>query len=126
MNYFSGMNKLPVVIISIFTFVFFEKINLSEKKIINKLANNMFGVYLIHENIYIREIMWNFQSNLIGNSSFFIGYTILFSIMLIIICSLIDTVFSILINYLVKKVDKFNNYIKYKNIESKYDKNSSS
>ena len=50
-------NALPVVIMSIAFFVFFLKINITNKvisAIINFVARATFGVYLIHEHLYVR------------------------------------------------------------------------
>lgn len=72
---FNGMVALfdvnsPLALISgVFIFSYFKNIHF-ESKIINYIAGSMFGVYLIHENSFMRPIIWQriFSSILFANS----------------------------------------------------------
>ena len=57
--YFSTSYSSPIVLIqSIAYFIFFKTIKINSQ-FINKVASCVFGVYLIHENKYVREILYN-------------------------------------------------------------------
>jgi len=72
-------------------------------KIINYLANGTFGVYLIHDNPYIRPLLWNWLNNksepFMPNWS--IPYALLCTITIFIICSIIDNCLTSTINRLI-------------------------
>lgn len=66
-NYLFGMQTLPVLLISVCLFMTFEKTSIKSNKLINVLASATFGVYLIHENHYLRNIFWQ---TIFKNSSY--------------------------------------------------------
>ena len=47
-----------VILIAICIFLFFRELNVKQNKIINCTAASTLGIYLIHENIFLRPIIW--------------------------------------------------------------------
>lgn len=56
-NYFVGMTSFNVLIMAVSIFMLFRNVKI-ESRFINKIASASFGVYLIHENGYVRELLW--------------------------------------------------------------------
>lgn len=112
--YFTKINSIFVLINSIFLFILFSNIEISENKIINKISSATLGVYIIHENIFLRDIIWN---NIIkGGKYTFSNYLIINAIFGIfgtfIVCTIIELLRQVslgklqnrFINFLVEKI----------------------
>lgn len=56
---FSDLNKIPILIISLLLFLAFLHTEIKPKKWINTIASAAFGVYLIHEDPFIRQWLAN-------------------------------------------------------------------
>jgi len=87
-------NSLPVIIISICIFMFFEKTKLSYNGVINIIASATFGVYLIHENYFVRSFLWIdlFRNAEFQNSRYLIPYTIAVVLAVFAICTTIELI----------------------------------
>lgn len=99
-----GANIFDSVYNSIFVFVssilffeiflnedIFKNINDKTKKIVSKLASTSFSVYLIHDNKFMRQLLWsNIQINYHSNVFFMIVYWLCTIIVIYLICSCID------------------------------------
>lgn len=85
-------HTIPIVICSVALFVLFKNINLAKNKFINKIAASTFGVYLIHENPIIKELLWTdwLNVNAYFTSENFGAYAIGTIILVYISCTLID------------------------------------
>lgn len=115
---FYNYNSMFVFISSLSLFMFFKNItfkNNTLKKLVSFLAPLTFGVYLIHENIFLRQILYNG----IFNSKNYIDYVIIYplivfiqALFILVICSLLEY---IRIN-LFKKLEKNSIIEKFKNI----------
>ena len=57
--YWSEMNSLPVLLVSIIIFILFSRLEARPSLFINSIASTMFGVYLIHDNNFIRGWLWS-------------------------------------------------------------------
>lgn len=57
-TYFFGLQKVNICILALLIFLLFREINIKPNKLINTAASTMFGVYLIHDNIFMREYLW--------------------------------------------------------------------
>ena len=57
------LNNPFSLIISLFLFATFKNFSLGKKTFINTVAKSMFGVYLIHDNTFVRIILWNYLIN---------------------------------------------------------------
>ena len=93
---------LSIIIImqTIFYFLFFKTINLNSK-FINKISKYTFGVYLVHENVFIKENLYNLI--------LFSNYSVLGSklIIIILICSIIIYIISIFLEMIRQSIFNF-------------------
>ena len=57
----TGYTSILCVLTSVLLFRIFEGLNVGEKagRIINRISPYCFGVYLIHEHPYVRDVLWN-------------------------------------------------------------------
>ncbi|WP_056974666.1 acyltransferase family protein, partial [Limosilactobacillus vaginalis] len=85
----------PIVIAtSVFIFSFFRNCQF-DSQMINYIAGSMFGVYLIHEDSFVRPIIWNqlISSKLYIHSGLeYLTAGLIFSLLVFIICIIIDIV----------------------------------
>ena len=56
--YFYVINRVPLLVISLFLFLGFSRLRIRPNRAINFLASAMFGVYLIHDHSYVRYFLW--------------------------------------------------------------------
>lgn len=103
------MNQIVPLGISIMIFLIFKNINIGEKKIINRIASCTFGVYLIHQQILIKNFIWQdiFRVSEIINSK--LGVLKEFGIVLLVfgICCIIDLIRQLTIEkYFLKLIEK--------------------
>lgn len=125
---FVSYNSTLIIIGTFSLFMFFRTIKI-QSKFINKVASLTFGVYLIHDNNYVRDILY---TNILNtqqwfNSDKFLFITIVSIVSIYVICSFIEycriKIFNLLninkhIEITVEYI--FNKYIsKIKNIENK-------
>lgn len=61
--YYRDMFKLPLALCSVFMFIGFKNLKVKYSAVINWLASSVFGVYLLHDNNYIREWLWMHINN---------------------------------------------------------------
>lgn len=89
-TYLYGMNRLPILIISVLIFLTFKNIKMKNIKIINIISSATFGVYLIHDNPLTRVFLWKslFKNATFQYSSFLVPYSII-CILLVYVCSTI-------------------------------------
>lgn len=93
--YFAALvNGIPVFISSIIIFKVFDSITIGYSKIINMVAKSTLAVYLIHDDVYFRNYVWNniFSGNGIINSGILIVNILLTTIIVFGCCILIDKV----------------------------------
>lgn len=57
-TYFANMYTVPTVFVSIGLFCYFKNLEIPTVKWINLAAKGAFGVYLIHENYFMRKLLW--------------------------------------------------------------------
>lgn len=93
-TYFYGTQSLPVLIISVCIFMTFASTNIKNSKFINIVASATFGVYLIHENHYLRNIFWQtiFKNSSYQNSLMIIPVSIVAVILVYIVCTVIELI----------------------------------
>lgn len=73
-------------------FMIFEKWNLRYNKRINLIASASFGVYLIHENVFVSPFLWQelFKNAHYQNSLLVIPYSVMAALLVYAVCTLID------------------------------------
>lgn len=112
-----AMQSLPIFLISFLLFLGFKKTDIKNCFFINKIASTTFGIYLIHDNSYIRSFLWIdfFKVNSFENSNFLIPYSIYICFIVFFTCTIID----LIRQYTIEKY-----YMKFiSTIETKREKN---
>lgn len=91
-TYFYNMQRIPAVLISLFSFLGFKKIDMKSRKWINFISSATFGVYLIHDNAYIRSLLWNdiFKNASFSGSIMLVPYSIIVIIIVYFTCTIIE------------------------------------
>lgn len=55
---FSKISSILLFVSAICLFMFFKELNIGRIKVVNLLASVSFGVYLIHDNFFMRDFLW--------------------------------------------------------------------
>ncbi len=121
-TYFNKMNCLPMLALSMVIFMFFKNLKIPDNKIIPFISKATFGVYLIHINTHLRTYLFKsilkIQNYYNVNTLKLIGYILLSSLGIFVVCVLIDTLRRIIleknlfkINCLDKYFDKIDDFI---------------
>lgn len=58
LNIFTSMKSFPLLLLTIFIFFGFKNLNIKTSKIINYIASTTLGIYLIHDNSFVRYFLW--------------------------------------------------------------------
>ena len=117
--YFNNINSPFVLLLTILIFTIFKNININNNKIINKVASTTFGIYLLHENVFLRNIIWRqlIQGSKYINSPLLIINAILGVSSVFIIAIIIDIIIEkIIINNIMKLITKIVKKIKQKKL----------
>ena len=104
--YFYDKQKLSIFLISLFLFLGFKNSNIAYNKKINTMASAVFGVYLIHENEFIRPFLWGpvFHNAGFSYSPYLIPYSVIVVLLVYTTCTLIEL---FRIKFIEKKYLKF-------------------
>lgn len=91
-TYFYKSNSILVILSAVCCFMFFVTRKIKYHPYINKIASAAFGVYLIHDSILLRPILWIdiFKNASFQNSNWIILYSICVVILVYCICTIID------------------------------------
>lgn len=92
--YFLAKNQSPLVIImGTLIFLLFREIELKYNPAINRLAGSVLGIYLIHENVFMRNFLWGgefFYISIESNTFVFCFLAILKVLCVFVMCLIID------------------------------------
>lgn len=93
-TYFYGMEKLPILIISVAFLMAFSKLNVKNNHITNAVASTTFGIYLIHDSNYVRPFLWIdlFKNAEYQNSTALCLHCLTVLLVVFVGCSVIDYV----------------------------------
>lgn len=93
-TFFYEMHQIPIVLISITMFLGFSKIKMPYIPAINLISATTFGVYLIHDNSYVRPFLWRhiFRNAAFAEDRLLIPYSIVVVLLVFIVCSLIELI----------------------------------
>lgn len=109
-TYFSQNLSIIPFIIAVGLFILFKNIPLTTNPLINTISSTTLGIYLIHENIFVRNYIWNPIFNVkeyISDSTIsFILIFLLSTITTFIVCSLIDYCRQIIFNKISEVVPR--------------------
>lgn len=91
-TFFYGYQSFPVFAAGILLFMGFLKIDIGHCPFINILSSSMFGVYLLHEHIYMRRFLWEtiFSNASYTKSDILIPYSLFVIAVVFIVCTLIE------------------------------------
>lgn len=94
--WYSSLSSILVFTFSIGIFLVFKELKIKSSHLINNISSLMFGVYLIHDNIFIKNILWNnifdLYDSLSLNTTFFL-FKIIFSVLSILfLCSIVELI----------------------------------
>lgn len=91
-TYFFGETRFPIFIISVLLFVGFSKVNIGCKPVINVISSATFGVYLIHEHVFVRKFLWKtlFKNAAFAESSILIPYSLMAIAAVFLTCTIIE------------------------------------
>ncbi|MER1302018.1 acyltransferase family protein [Ligilactobacillus salivarius] len=109
-----GQNSTVITMVAVSIFMLFVNINIGKVRCINYISASMFGVYLLHENSFLRPIIWNYiNNNRFTTFTSMIINGLKYSFLIFIICILIDIVFRrILFEKKINKLSlKLGNYL---------------
>ena len=99
--HFAGINSLFTLIISISMFLFFKNLKIKNKKWINIISSTTFGIYLIHDNPYVRQFLW---VTVFKNSTFYqSNYLFIHAIISIFVVFIISSLIELVRKYIVEK-----------------------
>ena len=88
---FSSLYELPVLIVSLLIFIFFKNLKIKNNKLVNIIASATFGVYLIHENNYIRKLLiHHIYCKYDMNSSNLIFYSLIVIFAVFVLCTAVE------------------------------------
>ena len=113
--YFNNINSPFVLMLTILIFTIFKNLNVKNSNVINKIASATFGIYLIHDNIFLKNIIWKqiVQGSNYINSPFLIINAIVAVIGVFLISMIIYLVVEkLIIKNLVKILSKIYNKVK--------------
>lgn len=87
-----GKYSLFVIMVAVGLFLVFKNFNFGQNKFINSVAMCTFGVYLIHDNNYIRGWLWHdvFSNAEVINSKIFVLYFAFAVLVVYIVCTIIE------------------------------------
>ncbi len=93
---FYDLNSPLMLLAGIGLFLCFVRRKPTVQPLINKFAANMFGVYLLHDNIYVRHFLWHkllrIDSVYDKNVLVILGHALLCSAVIMVCASLVETV----------------------------------
>ena len=91
-DYLYNMQMLPVFLASVFIFMGFLKLKIGQLRFINVIASATFGVYLIHDNYYVRVYIWKtlFRNPAYTESPLLIPHSLWVVAAVFIVCTLLE------------------------------------
>ena len=89
---FYDMQGVTILIISVLMLLGFLKLKMGYSKVINVIASATFGVYLVHDNAYIRVFLWKsiFKNATYSESKVLIPYSLMAIVVVYICCTLVE------------------------------------
>ena len=106
-----SLNSIFLYVSAISLFLFFKNIKINNKfnKLILFFSTTSFGVYLIHENIFIRDLLWK-RIFYIDKINFIdlLKHSLISIFLVFLVCSLIDYIY---LKFVEKKLLKFGNKV---------------
>ena len=94
------MNEVPIFIVSLLAFILLKNTTIKQSRVINTIASATFGVYLFHEDNYIRQMLTNHVYGRLGiDNHWLIPYSIIAVSVIFLACMCAD----LIRQYLIEK-----------------------
>lgn len=101
----------PIVLITTGLILLFKNMNLGHNRVINTIAATILGVYLIHDNPTMEQMIWlkwlKMPALLVPNVKYYLITVVIVCPLIFIICSLIDYVRILIFNAISFVFSKF-------------------
>ena len=127
-NYFIELYSLPIIVCAVTLVLYFKDINI-QSTVINNIASATLGVYLIHENTYVRPFLWEkiFKNGLFYNKPMLILHALCSIIITYALCTIIELLRKYIVErnilpLVYKAYDKLVRKIKQTNLYKKLEK----
>lgn len=90
--YVIHMQRLPTVLTALFLFLGFLQVDIGCSRAVNRISSATFGVYLIHENNFVRPFLWGelFHNASFADSPLLIPYSLAAALLVFSCCTLIE------------------------------------
>lgn len=91
------------LLLAISIFAWIGSKNIGYNKYINKVAATAFGIYLIHDNNFVRSFLWNdllHMKHLVFQPAYIVLYDLLLCVAIFVICSLLEFIRQLLFKHL--------------------------
>lgn len=118
-TYFFGQQSFPLFISSVGIFLGFKNLKIKNIKIINMISSTTLGIYLIHDNFFVREFLWLkfFKVSEHFYDKYLLFYSLKIILLVFFVCMIIDFIRQILFKYTInifleKYFDKIFIYLK--------------
>ena len=110
----SSLYSVMSLAISVLFFIVFSKINIKANTVVLSVAKSTFGIYLIHDNVLFRDFLWSniIQTGKMYQYEWFALYAICAVVLLFIVCSVIDILYSKVIENNIFKLNFVDKIIK--------------
>lgn len=104
------LNTIYTLGVSLFIFNCFTKLKLGHNKLINYISASTFGVYLMHENMFVRDYLWHkiFHVHTLMADKLFAVEVILISLLVFFTCVLFDKIFDFIKKKLPLYIEELN------------------
>ena len=91
-TYFYWMQRVPMLLIAVLLFIGVQNIDIPYNKIINTVSSATFGVYLIHENRWVRSFLWQtfYYKEGLQESLYLIPYSLFVIGVVYAVCTVIE------------------------------------
>lgn len=105
---FAEMNSPLILGMAISLFLFVKNVQMPFNPVVNKLASATFGVYLIHENFFVRRFLWLnlVQAKTFYSSNMLIVKAIIASLVVYLMCTSIELVRQVIVKQLGRVISK--------------------
>ncbi|MBQ8014904.1 MAG: acyltransferase [Clostridia bacterium] len=105
-NYFYSTQSLTVFLVSVCLFMTFATTSIKINRIIKTIASATFGVYLIHENHFLRNIFWQtvFKNANYQNTLKLIPVSVVAVVIVYIVCTIIELIRQVFIEKTFSKI----------------------
>lgn len=106
---YMSLYSIFTLIFAVCMFDYFLHVKLVCNEIINKIAKSVFGIYLIHDNNFIRSLLWNKLLSVAAfmDKSYFVLYSCIVIIGVFILCVVLDKILIRIFNYFKNFIFKY-------------------